>query len=108
MSPGLPVGAYELTVPPEVPVDGFWSISLYDADGYFPTDVGEIVSVNNITATKDTDRSVTVHFGGDTGRPNRLPTVNGWNYIVRFYRPRPEILEGTWTFPGPSPAHRRS
>ena len=25
----------------------------------------------------------------------------GWNYIVRMYQPREEILEGTWTFPVP-------
>jgi hypothetical protein len=23
----------------------------------------------------------------------------GWNYIVRMYRPRQEILDGTWKFP---------
>jgi hypothetical protein len=23
----------------------------------------------------------------------------GWNYMVRLYRPRPEILNGTWKFP---------
>lgn len=31
------------------------------------------------------------------------PTVpvrsDGWNYLVRLYRPRPEILSGPWTFP---------
>ena len=25
--------------------------------------------------------------------------TDGWNYLVRLYRPRPEILDGTWTFP---------
>jgi hypothetical protein len=23
----------------------------------------------------------------------------GWNYMVRLYRPRTEILNGTWKFP---------
>jgi hypothetical protein len=23
----------------------------------------------------------------------------GWNYTVRLYRPKAEILEGKWTFP---------
>jgi hypothetical protein len=27
--------------------------------------------------------------------------MEGWNYIVRLYRPRAEILDGTWTFPEP-------
>ena len=35
VSPGLPVGEYELTVGADVPVDGFWSISVYNAEGYF-------------------------------------------------------------------------
>ena len=34
VEPGLPVGEYELTVK-DVPVSGFWSISLYDKEGYF-------------------------------------------------------------------------
>jgi hypothetical protein len=25
----------------------------------------------------------------------------GWNYTVRLYRPRPEILDGRWKFPEP-------
>jgi hypothetical protein len=29
--------------------------------------------------------------------------MDGWNYIVRLYRPRPEILDGTWTFPSVEP-----
>jgi hypothetical protein len=24
--------------------------------------------------------------------------MNGWNYMVRLYRPRAEILNGTWDF----------
>ena len=34
VEPGLPVGDYELTVG-DVPVDGFWSISVYNAEGFF-------------------------------------------------------------------------
>ena len=56
-------------------------------------------SVNNVTANKNEDGSVTVHFGGDDDRPNLLPIMDGWNYTVRMYRPRPEVLEGSWTFP---------
>jgi hypothetical protein len=29
--------------------------------------------------------------------------MKGWNYAVRLYRPREEILNGTWTFPEPRP-----
>jgi hypothetical protein len=29
--------------------------------------------------------------------------MKGWNYTVRLYRPRPEILNGKWKFPEPKP-----
>jgi len=96
--------SYRLTVR-DVPVDGFWSISVYNAAGFFePNDLGAY-SVNNITATPNDDGSVTVHFGGcDDGRPNCLPITDGWNYTVRMYRPRAELLDGSWSFPAAEPA----
>jgi hypothetical protein len=104
VNPGLPAGEYQLTVP-DVPVDGFWSISLYNAAGYFePNDRGAY-SINNVTAARDQGGSVTIHFGGcDDGRPNCLPITDGWNYVVRLYRPRAEILDGSWAFPTLEPA----
>jgi hypothetical protein len=98
VEPRKPAGEYKLTVR-DVPVDGFWSISVYNADGFFePNDRGAY-SVNNLTAVPNDDDSITVHFGGDDDRPNLLPITDGWNYTVRLYRPRPEILDGSWTFP---------
>jgi len=29
----------------------------------------------------------------------------GWSYLVRLYRPRPEVIGGKWNFPEPTPAH---
>jgi hypothetical protein len=100
VEPRKPVGEYSLTVK-DVPVDGFWSISVYNADGFFEPNDRDAYSVNNITAAPNSDGSVTVHFGGcGDDRPNCLPIVEGWNYTVRLYRPRAEVLDGTWTFPG--------
>ena len=88
----------------DVPVDGFWSISVYDADGYFEPDPRHAYSVNSITARRAKDGSVTVQFGrADTQTPNCLSIMPGWNYMVRLYRPRAEILSGRWTFPTAAP-----
>jgi hypothetical protein len=34
----------------------------------------------------------------------RLPMPPEWNYVVRLYGPRPEILNAAWTFPEPQAA----
>ena len=94
-------GVFKLKVK-DVPVDGFWSISLYNAKGYFEKNPYNAYSVNSITAKKDPDGSVTVQFGGADGKiPNCLPIMPGWNYLVRLYRPRAQILDGTYKFPEP-------
>jgi len=31
--------------------------------------------------------------------------MTGWNYMVRLYRPRAEILNGTWKFPEAQPVN---
>jgi hypothetical protein len=88
----------------EVPVDGFWSISVYDADGYFEPSTRHAYSVNSLTATRSHDGSVTVQFGGcDSQSPNCLSIMPGWNYMVRLYSPRAEILNGSWVFPQATP-----
>ncbi|PLW68725.1 carboxylesterase [Pseudohalioglobus lutimaris] len=102
IEPNLPVGAYELTVK-DVPVDAFWSISLYNKDGYFQENEYNAYSVNSITGTPNEDGSFTVHFGGDPESVNYLYIMEGWNYSVRLYQPRKEILEGEWTFPDVKP-----
>jgi hypothetical protein len=91
----------------DVPVDGFWSISLYNAKGYFEPNQYNAYTLNNITARKDADGGVSVQFGGCDGKsPNCLPTMQGWNYLVRLYRPRAEILNGSWKFPEAQPTQR--
>jgi hypothetical protein len=94
---------HELTVE-DVPVDGFWSISVYDAKGYFRQNPQDAYTLNDHTAVRGVDGSVTVRFGGYDGKtPNCLPITPGWNYLVRLYRPRPEILNGQWKFPEARP-----
>src|SRR5215475_4341301 len=78
------VTIYKMTVK-DVPVDGFWSISVYNADGYFEKNNLDAYSLNDVTAKKEADGSVAIQFGGCNGKvPNCLPTPKGWNYAVRL------------------------
>jgi hypothetical protein len=92
---------YKLNVK-DVPVDAFWSVSVYNAQGYFEKNPYDAYSLNDLTAKKGGDGSIDIQFGGCDGKiPNCLPIMKGWNYTVRLYRPRPEILNGRWKFPEP-------
>jgi hypothetical protein len=94
---------YKLTVK-DVPVEAFWSITVYNAEGYIQKNEHNAYSLNNLTAKKGEDGSITAQFGGcDSKTPNCLPIMPGWNYMVRLYRPRKGILDGTWTFPEAQP-----
>jgi hypothetical protein len=91
---------YKLSVPAKVPVDAFWSVTVYDANGRFQKNPYNAYSVNSLTATKSDDGSAAIQFGGCDGKiPNCLPTMKDWNYMVRLYRPRDEMLNGKWKFP---------
>lgn len=92
--------AYKLKVK-DVPVDGFWSVSMYNKDGYYEKNPYDAYTISNATGVKDKDGSITIHFGGDPKQPNFLPITEGWNYTVRLYRARPEIIDGSWIFPSP-------
>lgn len=88
----------------EVPVDAFWSVTVYNAQGYMEPNEMNAYSFNNVTAKANEDGSFNIHFGGcDDGRVNCLPIQPGWNYTVRLYRPREEILSGSYTFPNAEP-----
>jgi len=95
--------AYTLTMPKDVPVQGFWSITVYNKDGFFTPNKLSAYSVNNVTGKKNSDGSVTIHFGGDAKAANYLPITEGWNYIVRLYLPGTAATEGDWNPPAPEP-----
>jgi len=96
--------AYTLTVK-DVPVEGFWSISVYNASGYFEQNPYNAYSLNNFSAKKESDGSYIIHFGGDPKQSNFLPITEGWNYTVRLYRAEKQILDGSWVFPKPVKAN---
>lgn len=97
----LPVDEYRLRLK-DVPVDAFWSVSLYNAAGYFEENALGVNSINSLTAFLDDDGGATIRFGVELdGTPNALPIMPGWNYVLRLYRPHPSVLDGSWTAPRP-------
>ena len=67
-------------------------------------------SVNNILNASNTkmnpDGTFTVYFGskeqcGDVA--NRLDVPEGWNFLMRVYRPGPSVLDGTYKLPEAKP-----
>jgi hypothetical protein len=94
---------YKLNVK-DVPVDAFWSVTVYNEKGYLEKNPYDAYSLNDITAKKSPDGAIEIQFGGCDGKiPNCLPIMKGWSYTVRLYRPRAEILDGTWKFPQAEP-----
>jgi hypothetical protein len=88
----------------DVPVDGFWSLTVYNSAGYLQPNPENVYSVNSLTAKKGSDGAATIQFGGCDGKvQNCLPISEGWNYTVRLFRPRPETLDGIWRFPEARP-----
>jgi hypothetical protein len=87
-APGLKADkAYTATY--EVPKqDGFWSITMYDADKYLVSNDRNIINKYNVKMNPD-GKTFTVYFGskeqcGDV--PNRLDIVDGWNFLMRAYK----------------------
>ncbi len=88
----------------DVPVDAFWSITVYTAEGYLGANDLGVNSYNKVKAEPNADGSFTIHFGScDDGRINCIPITPGRSYAVRLYEPREEILDGSWNFPEPVP-----
>ena len=74
----------------------FWSITVYGSDGFMKS---ENVMVNSSTAKMNADGTFTVYYGskascGDV--PNRLDVTEGWNFLMRVYRPGQSVLNGTY------------
>lgn len=88
----------------DVPADGFWSVTVYNADGFMETNAREAYAFNSATSETDADGSTTIHFGAcDDGRSNCLPVMPGWSYVLRLYQPQLSVLDGSWIPPEPRP-----
>jgi hypothetical protein len=88
----------------DLPIDSWWGISVYNAQGYLEKSGRDIYTNNSVNAVANPDGTYTVQFGGaPDDASNQLPIFPGWNDAVRLYRPRQEVIDRTWTFPTAQP-----
>lgn len=94
---------YKLTLPPDIPAELFWSVTLYEAENASGLDNGQpFPSLGKLNKpTQDADGSTTLYFGpkapkGSEG--NWLATVPGRGFfaILRLYAPSQPALDGSW------------
>jgi hypothetical protein len=87
------------------PVNAFWSITLYDADGF---QVGNVLNRFAVSSwmpfTTNADGSLDLYFQnespGKDKEANWLPAPKGpFNLTMRLYAPKPDALTGKWNPP---------
>jgi hypothetical protein len=84
------------------PVEAFWSITLYDSDGFQVANPLNRFAVSSWMPFKyDTDGSLTLYFQnespGEDKAANWLPAPKGpFNLTMRLYAPKSDALTGKW------------
>lgn len=63
---------------------GYWSLTVYNADGWVKTDPFKISSLE---ATPNEDGTYTLNFNGPEGSINNLQAPENWNALFRAYLP---------------------
>jgi hypothetical protein len=101
--------SYSVTFPPNdlPPVNGFWSLTLYNEHHFFhPNELHRYslgTKTKNLHHAADGSLTLTASAtppGDDDLLTNWLPAPDGpFSLYLRAYWPRPPILDGTWTPP---------
>jgi hypothetical protein len=88
------------------PVDGFWSVTVYDSDGYFiPNEIKRQALGDRSNLSANADGSVDIFIQADSPgkdkETNWLPVAAGqpFNLLMRLYWAREEVLSGAWAPP---------
>jgi hypothetical protein len=87
------------------PIDGFWSISMYNNKSLFVDNPLNRYSINSYSELKNnTDGSLDLYIQnqnpGADKESNWLPApADSFNLVMRLYLPQPQVLNGTWPYP---------
>jgi hypothetical protein len=87
------------------PADAFWSVTLYDADGFqVANSLNRFALSSWMPLTYNADGSLDLIFSNTSPGPgkesNWLPAPKGpFNLLLRLYAPAPEALNGKWNPP---------
>ncbi len=86
------------------PVGAFWSLTIYDDDGYMvenPINRYRIGSNNHLSWNADGSLQLQLQNSSpDTANANWLPVPNGaFNIVLRMYWPQQSFLDGDWQLP---------
>jgi hypothetical protein len=101
--PLIGANSYTIKLPPNIPAELFWSVTLYEAENASGLDSGQpFPSLGKLNKpTQDADGSTTLYIGpkspkGSDG--NWLTTVPGRGFftILRLYAPSQPALDGSW------------
>src|SRR6478672_1679564 len=97
---------YRLTVPPDAPIQQYWSATAYDRETHaLIRNVARASLASNDTAVqRNSDGSTDVYFGpkAPAGKEsNWVPTDPKWQFelLFRLYGPKKDLFDKTWKLP---------
>jgi len=97
---------YRLRVPPDPPVERYWSATVYDRETHlYLRDQNRLSCASNDPGVhRNADGSVDAYFGPTpppSGTANWVPTVTGRGFevIFRLYGPTQPLFDKTWRLP---------
>ncbi len=97
---------YRLAVPPNAPVEQYWSVTVYDRETHaLVRNMDRASRASNVSEVKkNADGSTDIYFGPKAPadkESNWVPTdpARGFELMLRVYGPKKEFFEKTWKLP---------